>query len=121
MSDALSTSETGTGADTGAEDCPFDPDLAARRFSRSMIISGIRCMLTYVIFPWLLPALGWAGGVGPWIGLPIGLLAIGFNVDSIRRFRSSDHRMRLPVMMINTGVIALLSVLVVGDVADLLG
>ena len=63
MSDALTTS---------------DIDLAARRFSRSMLVSGVRCMLTYVVFPWLLPALGWASGVGPWIGLPIGLLAIGF-------------------------------------------
>ncbi|MCP4792563.1 MAG: hypothetical protein GY882_04440 [Actinomycetia bacterium] len=117
MSDALTTSEAGAGAD----DRPFDPDLAARRFSRSMVISGIRCMLTYVVFPWLLPALGWARGVGPLVGLPIRLLAIGFNVDSIRRFRSSDRRMRLPVMAINAGVIILLSVLVVGDVADLLG
>ena len=114
MSDALTTSEAGAGAD----DRPFDPDLAARRFSRSMVISGIRCMLTYVVFPWLLPALGWARGVGPLVGLPIGLLAIGFNVDSIRRFRSSDRRMRLPVMAINAGVIILLSVLVVGDVDD---
>ena len=106
MSDALTTSDT---------------DLAARRFSRSMLVSGIRCMLTYVVFPWLLPALGWASGVGPWIGLPIGLLAIGFNVDSIRRFRTSDRRMRVPVMVINVAVIALLMALVGGDLADLLG
>ncbi|MDG2908595.1 MAG: hypothetical protein P6D49_09885 [Acidimicrobiales bacterium] len=113
MSDALTTS--GTSSQTS------DTDLAARRFSRSMIVSGVRCMLTYVVFPWLLPALGWASGVGPWIGLPIGLLAIGFNVDSIRRFRASDHRMRVLVMAINVGVIALLAVLVVGDLAELLG
>ena len=106
MSDALTTS---------------DIDLAARRFSRSMLVSGVRCMLTYVVFPWLLPALGWASGVGPWIGLPIGLLAIGFNVDSIRRFRTSDHRMRVPVMVINVAVSALLTILVAGDLADLLG
>lgn len=96
-------------------------DLAARRFSRSMVVSGVRCLLTYIVFPWLLPALGWASGVGPWIGLPIGLLAIAFNVDSIRRFRASDHRLRVPVMTINVGVIALLVILVVRDVADLLG
>ena len=106
MSDALTTSDT---------------DLAARRFSRSMLVSGVRCMLTYVVFPWLLPALGWASGVGPGIGLPIGLLAIGFNVDSFRRFRTSEQRMRLPGMVINVAVIVLLVVLVVGDIADLLG
>ena len=110
MSDALTTGTTDSAT-----------DLAARRFSRSMVVSGVRCMLTYVVFPWLLPALGWARGVGPWIGLPIGLLAIGFNFDSIRRFRASDHRMRVPVMVINAGVIALLTVLVVGDLTDLFG
>ena len=50
MSDALTTSDTSSQAS--------DTDLAARRFSRSMIVSGVRCMLAYVVFPWLLPALG---------------------------------------------------------------
>ena len=39
-------------------------DSSTRMFSKSMVISGIRCMLSYVVFPWLLPVLGVTGTVG---------------------------------------------------------
>ncbi len=94
-------------------------DTTSSRFSRAMLVSGIRCLLTYIVFPWLLPALGWASGVGPSIALPIGLLAIGFNIDSIRRFRTSKHRMRIPVILLNMLVIALLVLLIVQDLQAL--
>ena len=32
-------------------------DPATRLFSRSILISAIRCTLTYVVFPWILPIL----------------------------------------------------------------
>lgn len=96
-------------------------DSANRAFSTSIAISAIRCTLTYVVFPWILPALGLAGGVGPGVGLVIGLVAIGFNVASIRRFWVSDHQWKVPVSVLNGAVIALLTVLVVLDLRDLLG
>lgn len=95
-----------------------DPTKAA---SVSMVVSGIRCVLAYVIFPWVLPAAGRAGNVGPAIGLVVGLVAIGFNVASIRRFQRSGHRWRWHITALNGAVIALLVVLVVRDIADLLG
>lgn len=96
-------------------------DTANRTFSTSILISAVRCTLTYVVFPWLLPALGMAGGVGPGVGLAIGVVAIGFNIASIRRFWISDHQWKVPISVINAAVIVLLSVLVVLDVRDLLG
>lgn len=92
-----------------------------RAFSLSVVISGIRCALTYVIFPWVLPLLGIAGGVGPAIGLIVGAVAIGFNVASIRRFWVADHRWKWPITVLNTGVIVLLLVLIGLDLANLLG
>ena len=96
-------------------------DAANRAFSTSVLVSAIRCTLTYVVFPWLLPALGVAGGVGPGIGLAIGTVAIGFNVASIRRFQASQHKWRTRVIALNCAVIVLLSVLVVLDLRALLG
>ena len=93
---------------------------ASRTFSTSMVISGIRCTLTYVVFPWLLPLAGVAGGITAGLGLPIGLIAIFFNVLSIRRFWNSDHNLKWVVASINVCVIILLSILVAIDVADLL-
>ena len=50
-------------------------DSASKTFSTSMVISGIRCTLSYVVFPWLLPLLGVAGGITAGLGLPIGLVS----------------------------------------------
>lgn len=96
-------------------------DAANRTFSTSILVSAIRCTLTYVVFPWFLPVVGVAGGVGPGIGLAIGAVAIGFNVASIRRFRASDHRWKAPVIALNCSVIVLLGVLVVLDLRALFG
>ncbi len=96
-------------------------DTATRTFSTSMVISGIRCVLAYVVFPWLLPVLGVTGGVGPGVGLAIGTVAIGFNVSSIVRFWRADHRLKWIVAPINVAVIFLLLILVGFDIADLTG
>lgn len=94
---------------------------ASRTFSISMVISGVRCVLAYVVFPWVLPVLGVTGRVGPGVGLAIGTVAVGFNVWSIVRFWRSDHRLKWLVIPINVAVIILLLVLVGFDVADLTG
>lgn len=91
----------------------------ARIFSLSILVSAVRCLLTYVVFPWILPLLGLAGGVGPAVGLLVGVVAIAANLVSIRRFRSSTHPWRRPLMALNSVVIALLLVLVGIDVAEL--
>lgn len=95
-------------------------EAATARFSTSVVVSGVRCLLTYIVFPWLLPALGLARGVGPGIGLAVGVVAIGFNVSSIRRFHASDHRWKWAITGLNAAVIALLVVLAVMDIRDLL-
>lgn len=62
-----------------------------------MLISAVRCTLTYVIFPFVAPAVGFATGVGPVVGLVIGSFAIVCDVFTIRRFFAVDHRWRWPV------------------------
>lgn len=106
-----STAPTPTTAD--------DQNEAARLFSLSIVISGTRCLLTYIVFPWVLPVLGIAGGVGPVIGVVVGLVAIAFNLLSIRRWRASGHAWRVPLMTLNSIVIVFLVVLVVIDVSRL--
>ena len=95
-------------------------DTPERTFSLSIVVSAIRCTLTYVIFPWILPLLGVAGGVGPGIGLVIGTIAIVANIASIRRFWAADHRWKVPITLLNGGIIILLTILVIVDLNDLL-
>jgi hypothetical protein len=100
-------------------DGPPAPEGAAQRaFSTSILVSATRCLLTYIVLPFLAPALGLAG-VGPALGIPIGAVAIGANVLTIRRFWAADHRWRWAYTAIALTVIALLLVLMVEDVLGL--
>jgi hypothetical protein len=88
-------------------------------FQRSMLISATRCTLTYVIFPFVLPAIGIVSGVGPILGVIIGVVAMSCDVFTIRRFFQVDHRWRWQVSAIAVCVIGLLTVLLVEDIAHL--
>jgi hypothetical protein len=104
------------------EAAPVDPNAAVTKaFSMSVMISAVRCLLTYILFPWVLPLLGVAKGVGPIVGLTVGVVAIGFNIASIRRFMRSGHRYRYWISTLNVIVIGMLLVLIVRDLAELLG
>ncbi len=61
-----------------------------------------------------------AAGVGPVLGIVIGVVAIVFNVMSMRRFWRADHRWRWAYTVIATVIIGLLVVLLVRDVTELL-
>jgi hypothetical protein len=98
---------------------PAPEDAAQRAFSTSILVSATRCLLTYIVLPFLAPVLGLAAGVGPALGIPIGVVAIGFNVLTIRRFWAADHRWRWAYTAIALTVIALLLVLMVEDIFDL--
>jgi hypothetical protein len=100
---------------------PSELNTVQRGFSRSILVSALRCTLTYVILPFLTPLVGLAPGVGPAVGLPLGAVAIASNLFSIRRFWRADHRWKKPVTVLHCAVIGLLVVLVYQDVTRLLG
>jgi hypothetical protein len=85
---------------------------AQRAFSTAMLISGIRCIFAYILLPFAAPLINLAPGVGPWLGVGIGIVAIVANGFSIRRFARSQHRLRKPVIAINIAVIAFMLVLI---------
>jgi hypothetical protein len=88
-------------------------------FQKSMLISATRCLLTYIVFPFVLPAVGFATGVGPVLGIVIGVLAMTCDVFSIRRFHAVNHRWRWHFTAVALCVIGLLSVLLVQDIVHL--
>ena len=93
--------------------------VAERRFSQSMIVSGTRCLLAYVVFPYVIPVLGLADVVGPAVGVAIGVVAVVFNVVSIRRFWRVNHRLKWALSTVNVAVIGLMCYLAAGDIAEL--
>jgi hypothetical protein len=94
-------------------------DAVHRMFSFSIVLSALRCLLSYVVFPIATPALGIATGVGPAVGIPIAVLALVFDVIGIRRFWINDHRWRWAMTMIYAAVMVLVSTLLVGDIVHL--
>ncbi len=93
---------------------------AQNTFSTAMIISGIRCAFTYVIFPILAPAFGIASGVGSGVGLVASIIGIIANLYSIKRFHASNHKWKWKITILNVSVIILLGALLILDLASLL-
>jgi len=98
---------------------PVDESETHRIFSVSMFLSGLRCLLSYVILPVVLPAVGLARGVGPAVGIPISVLALAFDVIGVRRFWLADHHQRWAFSALYAVVGAMVFALLVIDIVSL--
>ncbi len=90
-----------------------------RMFNTSMALSGLRCVLSYLVFPFLLPALGFATGVGAIIGIPIAVVALVFDVIGMRRFWLANHPWRWAMTGIYAAVMVMVFSLLVADIVHL--
>ena len=86
-------------------------------FQKSMLISATRCTLTYVVFPFVLPAIGIA--VQGLVGVIVGAVAMVCDVFTIRRFFAVDHKWRWYFSAIVFGIMCLLTALLVQDISHL--
>ncbi|MHB8245299.1 MAG: hypothetical protein ACYDGN_08095 [Acidimicrobiales bacterium] len=97
---------------------PTDQDVH-RLFSASILISALRCLLSYVVFPIAAPFIGAAGGVAPAVGIPIALVALYFDARGIRRFWLADHKYRWPITALYLSVMVLVAILLWENIAQL--
>jgi len=101
-------------------DAPAGTAAGARKaFQTSLMVATVRCLLMYIVFPFVLPAIGLASDVGPAIGLAISAAAIVCIVLSLRRFWRADHPMRWWYGALGGTVLCFMVVLVVIDVTAL--
>ncbi|MGH9246485.1 MAG: hypothetical protein ACRD29_19680 [Acidimicrobiales bacterium] len=102
---------------------PTHASIAAARsaFGTSILVSTVRCLLTYVLLPALAPIVDLTGGVGPVLGLMIGTVSGVAIVVAMRRFWAADHRWRWGYTVLGGAVLGLLVVQAIGDVAALVG
>jgi hypothetical protein len=92
---------------------------ARSAFQKSLAFTACRCILMYLIFPFVLPPLGLALGVGPAIGIVVGILAMVSIVYSIRRFWRADHSKRWHYTVFGTVIIGFLVYLTITDLVEL--
>lgn len=101
-------------------DAPKASEASARLLvERSLLISMVRCLLTYVLLPFVAPVVGFATGVAPAVGIAVGTVAIVANVASVRRFWRADHRYRWHYTALAATIVVLLVWLIVADVVAL--
>jgi hypothetical protein len=88
--------------------------------SSSIAISGVRCLLTYLVIPIAGPALHMANSIGRPLSMILCLLAAYFSVRSMRRFWASNHRYRWAYSTFAFILIAYMAYGISTDVAYLL-
>jgi hypothetical protein len=93
---------------------------AQKAFQTSILVATARCLLMYVFFPFILPAIGVASGVGPWVGLVISIVAIIAITMSIRRFWRADHSKRWHYTVLGTAVMGFMVYSIVRDLSTIL-
>lgn len=94
-------------------------DGARKAFQTSIMVAAVRCILMYLVFPFVLPAVGLASGIGPAVGLAVNAVAAVCIVMSMRRFFRSDHPKRWWYAGLGGSVLVLLVVLAIVDIVDL--
>lgn len=67
---------------------------AHRAFRISVVVSAVRCLITYLAIPILVPLLSLSGWVAAPIGIALCVIAVVNGVVSVRRFWASDHAKR---------------------------
>ncbi|MGO1510264.1 MAG: hypothetical protein ACTHXO_00465 [Actinomycetaceae bacterium] len=88
---------------------------AHRRLRLSLVVSAVRCLVTYVLIPVLVPLLSVAGVLAAPVGIALCAVAVVSGISALRRFWATDHKGR----WMYTGFIAVVFlVLAVGLVAD---
>lgn len=92
---------------------------ARSAFQKSIVITALRCIVMYLVLPFVLPIVGVASGVGPAISLVIGILAMIAIIYSIRRFWRADHPKRWHYTVFASVIIGFLVYLSIKDIIEL--
>jgi hypothetical protein len=93
---------------------------ARSAFSASVVVSAVRCVITYLLLPAAGPVLGLTGAAGPVLGLSVGTVSVVAIVISMRRFWAADHRVRWGYTLVGLAIMVLLAVQAVADIRTLL-
>lgn len=104
----LPTSQEGTSQD------------AQSSFQKSILISALRCLITYIFLPFIAPTIGFVSGIGPVVGVIVALAAMVSITFSMRRFFSSRHPHRWTYTALGGTMFVFLVYLLARDLIELL-
>lgn len=94
-------------------------DEARSAFQRSIVISSIRCLLTYVFLPFVAPTIGFFAQIGPALGIVVSVVAIASIIISMRRFWRVRHGQRWAYTTLGGLMFCFIVFLLIRDLAAL--
>jgi hypothetical protein len=89
--------------------------IAPRVFGIALFISATRCVLQYLIFPFVLPFFGLVGGTPVWLSLPLCMIAFTSLLLSLRRFWKANHPRRFAYLPLALLMMIVLIIFVLSD------
>lgn len=92
---------------------------AHRAFRISVVLSALRCLITYVAIPIIIPILSLSGWVAGPVGIALCAVAAINGVVSVRRFWRADHRHRWTYTFFIVIVFAILTVSTITELSRL--
>jgi hypothetical protein len=92
---------------------------AHRAFRLALVISGIRCLVTYLVVPIVVPIVNVVSMVAAPIGILLCLIAVVSGIAGVRRFWASDHRAKWMYTWFMAAVFLVLGVALVADITRL--
>jgi len=93
---------------------------AERVFGLSLLFSGVRCILQYAIFPFVLPLIGIASSAALPVTLTINVVAIVSIVFSLRRFWQIRYARRWEYLVVAVVALVVMISFIVMEVGLLL-
>lgn len=94
---------------------------AHKAFRTSLVVSAIRCLITYLVIPIAVPLLSFAGVLAAPIGIVLCIIAVVNGIHSVRRFWISEHRMKWLYTWFMAFVFLVLGVALYADISRLIG
>ena len=92
---------------------------ARRSTTTAIVVTGIRCTITYLVIPILAPFVGLLDTLGAPISIALSSVAIVMGTAGVRRFWIADHRARWSYTTFIGVIFLLLAVGIVVDVSTI--
>jgi uncharacterized membrane protein len=104
-----------------AENPTLDPTTrnAENAFSMALLFSGIRCVLMYAVFPFVLPLIGLTGAFSSIVDLLINLVAVVAILYSARTFWQVDYKYKWHYLPVAGVALVILGAFIIQDLIEL--
>lgn len=94
---------------------------AENTFMASMLFTGIRCVLEYIVLPFVLPLLNLSNTIAVPLVLAINVIALTALVHSVRKFWAIDYKHKRAFLGVAVVGGAILILFMIGNLRALLG